>query len=643
MNEIRLLDKETIDKIAAGEVVERPSSIVKELLENAIDAKASCVSVEIKNGGIDLIRVTDNGSGIAKDQIPKAFMRHATSKINSADDLSFVTTLGFRGEALSSICAVSRLELCSKSKDSITGAIYKAEGSRELSLEDAGLPDGTTIIVRDLFYNVPARKKFLKSAKTEAAYISEIIEKIALSHPDISVKFINNGDVKLLTSGRGDLKDTIYSVFGRGIASSLLKVNASSDCLSVNGYIGKPEVARQSRTLENYFLNGRFIKDKAVSKALEDAYRGYQMKGTFPFSCFNIIMEPELIDVNVHPSKLEVKFFDTERVYDSVYTILSGIIRERENIPSFTIGPKAEKAEASEPLHDAASGKMPGNPENKKTDGAPPEDNYGFEPTEQVYLNAPEKEAYCKKTSSKTGAPEPFETNRIEKTKVFREPSDTYKIRPDDEKYEQNTIFGSKFISEEARPDIKLVGCVFNTYWIAEYNDQMYIIDQHAAHEKVLYEQFMERIRKDKLFSQQISPPVIISLSAPEENTLNRYMDYFTRLGFEVSHFGGREYAISAVPASLYSSIDDKELFSSCLDELSRLGNSKDPEILLDRVAAAACKAAVKGGNRLTSVEAGQLITSLLSLDNPYNCPHGRPTIITMSKYEMERKFKRII
>ena len=613
MNEIRLLDKETIDKIAAGEVVERPSSIVKELLENAIDAGASCISVEIKNGGTELIRVTDNGSGIAKDQIPKAFMRHATSKINTADDLSFIRTLGFRGEALSSICAVSRLELCSKSKDSITGAIYRAEGSKELSLEDAGLPDGTTIIVRDLFYNVPARKKFLKSAKTEAAYISEIIEKIALSHPDISVKFINNGDVKLLTSGRGELKDTVYSVFGREISSSLLEVNDSSDCLSVNGYIGKPEVARQSRALENYFLNGRFIKDKAVSKALEDAYRGYQMKGTFPFSCINIIMEPELIDVNVHPSKLEVKFFDAERVYDSVYTILSGIIKERENIPSFTIGTKARI----------------------------PQDDH----EKEAYYEKPLSKAKepDEKPSSKTKAPEPFETNRIEKTKVFREPSDAYKVQSGNEKYGQSTVFGNKFISEEARPDIKLIGCVFNTYWIAEYDDRMYIIDQHAAHEKVLYEQFMERIKKDRLFSQNISPPIIVTLSAPEENTLDRYKEYFTRLGFEVSHFGGREYAISAVPASLYSSIDDKELFSACLDELSGLGNSKDPEVLLDRVAAAACRAAVKGGNRLSSVEAEQLITSLLSLDNPYNCPHGRPTIITMSRYEMERKFKRII
>ena len=613
MNEIRLLDKETIDKIAAGEVVERPSSIVKELLENAIDAGASCISVEIKNGGTELIRVTDNGSGIAKDQIPKAFMRHATSKINTADDLSFIRTLGFRGEALSSICAVSRLELCSKSKDSITGAIYRAEGSKELSLEDAGLPDGTTIIVRDLFYNVPARKKFLKSAKTEAAYISEIIEKIALSHPDISVKFINNGDVKLLTSGRGELKDTVYSVFGREISSSLLEVNDSSDCLSVNGYIGKPEVARQSRALENYFLNGRFIKDKVVSKALEDAYRGYQMKGTFPFSCINIIMEPELIDVNVHPSKLEVKFFDAERVYDSVYTILSGIIKERENIPSFTIGTKARI----------------------------PQDDH----EKESYYEKPISKARepDEKPSSKTKAPEPFETNRIEKTKVFREPSDAYKAQPGNEKYEQSTVFGNKFISEEARPDIKLIGCVFNTYWIAEYDDRMYIIDQHAAHEKVLYEQFMERIKKDRLFSQNISPPIIVTLSAPEENTLDRYKEYFTRLGFEVSYFGGREYAISAVPASLYSSIDDKELFSACLDELSGLGNSKDPEVLLDRVAAAACRAAVKGGNRLSSVEAEQLITSLLSLDNPYNCPHGRPTIITMSRYEMERKFKRII
>ena len=606
MNEIKLLDKDTIDKIAAGEVVERPSSVVKELLENSVDSGASAISVEIKNGGTDLIRVTDNGSGIERDQIKKALLRHFTSKIKDAGDLSCVKTLGFRGEALSSICAVSRFEILTKTAESITGTIYRTNGGTEGDLKEAGLPDGTTVIVRDLFYNVPARLKFLKSAKTEGGYISEIIEKLALSNPDISFKYTNNGQVKLITPGNGSLKDAVFSVFGRDISLNLLEVDAKDDLISIKGFIGKPQIARSGRMLENYFINGRYVKDKIVSKALEDAYYGYQMKGTFPFSCFNITIDPELIDVNVHPSKLEIKFFDSQRVYDSVYKIISQILHQRENIPEFTINIKQAEAEDADKEESCVSLKK-----------------------EEI---RPAKISY----------PEPFEAKRFSEQNIFFEKRDEYTAARSDEKYEQTTLFNNKFISEEAAARLKMIGQIFETYWIVEYAGKMYMIDQHAAHEKVLYEKFRSQIESGKAFSQSLSPAVIVTLSSPEEVIFNDNIEFFKKAGFEAEHFGRAEYALICVPSTLYSSVNEKDLFLDMLSELSQIGRIR-PETLLDRIAAAACKAAVKGNKTLTFKEARELINSLLSLENPYNCPHGRPTMISMSKYELDKKFKRII
>lgn len=609
MNEIRLLDKDTIDKIAAGEVVERPSSVVKELLENSIDSGASSVSVEIRNGGIDLIRVTDNGAGIPGNQIQKAVLRHCTSKISTAEDLSSVRTLGFRGEALSSICAVSRLEIMTKPAGALMGTIYKAEGGTELSLEDAGLPDGTTVVVRNLFYNVPARLKFLKSPRTEAGYVSEIIEKMALSYPEISFKYTNGGAVKLITPGRGSLKDAVYSVFGREISANLLEAGGSCGSIEIKGYIGKPEIARPARTLENYFINGRYVKDKVVSKAIEDAYSGYQMKGTFPFCCLNISLDPSLVDVNVHPAKLEVKFSDPQEVYESIYALLSPIISRRENIPLFTV-------------KDAAGTTRPSD------------------------SRAAEK--YTGKTLKRPESPEPFEAKRAEEKiaaqqNIFSDFAASYTVPPEDEKPEQSTIFDNKFVSESAVSKSRIIGQVFGTYWIVEYEDKMYIIDQHAAHEKVLYEKFMKQMEEGRAQSQKIYPGIIVSLSASEEITFNSYREYFEKTGFEAENFGGCEYLISAVPASLYSSVSAKDLFLDTLKDLSQPGGTGKSHVLLDRTASAACKAAVKGNNTMTLKEAQELVQSLLDLENPYNCPHGRPTIITMSKYELEKKFKRII
>ena len=603
MNEIHVLDKHTIDKIAAGEVIERPLNVVKELMENSIDAGATMLSVEIKDGGTSLIRITDNGSGIEKEQIQKAFLRHSTSKIQNADDLSFVTSLGFRGEALSSIAAVSKVELCTKVKDSMTGTIYRMQGGEELSIEEAGLPDGTTVIVKDLFYNTPARLKFLKSAQTEAGYILDMVNKIALSHPDIAIKLTSNGSVRLSTSENGEPKDAIYAVFGREITSHLLPISATEENINLTGYLAKPEISRANRNFELFFVNGRYVKDPIISSAIEEAYKGYQMKGSFPFTVLSIQIEPELMDVNVHPAKMEIRFYDNERVYSFIRDAVSDVITGRESIPSFTIG-KEEKPVA---------------------------------------------------VPSKPVTPEPFEVNRLSSENTFV-PTNTIPDTVSEEivypshidkdtiekDFQQTTLDEVAFISEQARKQHRLIGEILDTYWLVEFDDSLYIIDQHAAHEKVLYEKFMERLRSDQHYSQQLMPSMIVTLSPSEEEVLSKYQDEFRHVGFEFSHFGGSEYAISAVPADLYT-LDDAALFVSFLDELGQIKTSLSSEMLLDRIATAACKAAVKGGNRISFAEANALIDQLLSLENPYNCPHGRPTIISMSRYELERKFKRII
>ncbi len=597
MNIINVLDKNTIDKIAAGEVVDRPSSVVKELVENSIDAGASSISIEIKDGGISLIRITDNGVGIDPSQIDKVFLRHSTSKISKADDLSFINTLGFRGEALSSICAVSKMEFCTKTKDNLTGVIAKVNGGEILSISEAGLPDGTSVIVRDLFYNTPARLKFLKSPAKEADFVQDVVECIVLSHPEISFKFIVNGKVKILTSGNNQLKDTIYNVFGKDIARLIIPINASCDFLSIDGFISKPEFSRANRNFEIFFINGRYIKDKIISSAVEKAYSGYLMRGAFPFLVLNLKFEPELIDVNVHPSKMEIRFFDSERVFDIVYDFVLDALKQNENIPMVSIG----KKEVSKP-----------------------------------------------EVISSYNAPEPFEVNRINK---LMEESNYFESNDDVDSFEpiegpidfsQATLFDDSFLSSNARVKHKIIGCVFDTYWIVEYKDELYIIDQHAAHEKVLYEQFTKNIVDGKHPSQLLNPPIIISLSSSEESVLIKFMDEFKKLGFEINEFGGHEFAISEVPLDL-SSLNEKDLFLSFLNDVASESNSFSSELLTEKIASLACKAAVKGGMHLSLAEANNLIDELLSLDNPYNCPHGRPTIIRMSKSELERKFKRLV
>lgn len=608
MPNIAILNQETIDKIAAGEVVERPCSVVKELVENAIDAGSTAITVEIKEGGISFIRITDNGCGIERDQVAVAFYRHSTSKIRSAEDLLTVKSLGFRGEALSSISAVARVELITKTYDELTGTRYVIEGSKELSNEEIGAPDGTTFIVKDLFYNVPARRKFLKTAQTEGSYISDMVEKLALSHPDISFKFINNNQTKLHTSGNGNRKDIIYHIFGREISSSLLEVKHECEYFKVEGFIGKPVITRGNRNYENYFINGRYVKSNILSRAIEEAYKSFLMQHQYPFTVLYFTFFSEL-DVNVHPTKMELRFDNNNEIYvelcDTIYAILS----HKEMIPEVPVdstpAPKKIAHEYKEPIP---------------------------EPFEKRRINevraAESRSVYGQSVTSAAKAPE---------TSTAYEPAQVVTGT-------QQTLgdYDKVFLTESSKKQFSIIGQLFKTYWLIEFEDKLYIIDQHAAHEKVLYEKTMARLANKDFTSQRISPPIVMTLDARECEMLEKYRPQIEQFGYEVEHFGGKEYMISAIPDNLFN-IDMKDLFIEMLDDFSNVTGRQTPDIITEKVASMSCKAAVKGNDKLTLPEINKLIDELLSLDNPYNCPHGRPTIISMSKYEIEKKFKRIV
>lgn len=618
MPNIAILNQETIDKIAAGEVVERPCSVVKELVENAIDAGSTAITVEIKEGGISFIRITDNGCGIERDQVAIAFYRHSTSKIRSAEDLLTVKSLGFRGEALSSISAVARVELITKTYDELTGTRYVIEGSKELSNEEIGAPDGTTFIVKDLFYNVPARRKFLKTAQTEGSYISDMVEKLALSHPDISFKFINNNQTKLHTSGNGNRKDIIYHIFGREISSSLLEVKHECEYFKVEGFIGKPVITRGNRNYENYFINGRYVKSNILSRAIEEAYKSFLMQHQYPFTVLYFTFFSEL-DVNVHPTKMELRFDNNNEIYvelcDTIYAILS----RKEMIPEVPVdstpAPKKIVHEYKEPIP---------------------------EPFEKRRINevraAESRSVYGQSVTSAVkdySAIEP--AVKTPKTSTAYEPAQVVTGT-------QQTLgdYDKVFLTESAKKQFSIIGQLFKTYWLIEFEDKLYIIDQHAAHEKVLYEKTMARLANKDFTSQRISPPIVMTLDARECEMLEKYRPQIEQFGYEVEHFGGKEYMISAIPDNLFN-IDMKDLFIEMLDNFSNATGRQTPDIITEKVASMSCKAAVKGNDKLTLPEINKLIDELLSLDNPYNCPHGRPTIISMSKYEIEKKFKRIV
>lgn len=618
MPNIAILNQETIDKIAAGEVVERPCSVVKELVENAIDAGSTAITVEIKEGGISFIRITDNGCGIERDQVAVAFYRHSTSKIRSAEDLLTVKSLGFRGEALSSISAVARVELITKTYDELTGTRYVIEGSKELSNEEIGAPDGTTFIVKDLFYNVPARRKFLKTAQTEGSYISDMVEKLALSHPDISFKFINNNQTKLHTSGNGNRKDIIYHIFGREISSSLLEVKHECEYFKVEGFIGKPVITRGNRNYENYFINGRYVKSNILSRAIEEAYKSFLMQHQYPFTVLYFTFFSEL-DVNVHPTKMELRFDNNNEIYvelcDTIYAILS----HKEMIPEVPVdstpAPKKIVHEYKEPIP---------------------------EPFEKRRINevraAESRSVYGQSVTSAVkdySAIEP--AAKAPETSTAYEPAQVVTGT-------QQTLgdYDKVFLTESSKKQFSIIGQLFKTYWLIEFEDKLYIIDQHAAHEKVLYEKTMARLANKDFTSQRISPPIVMTLDARECEMLEKYRPQIEQFGYEVEHFGGKEYMISAIPDNLFN-IDMKDLFIEMLDDFSNSTGRQTPDIITEKVASMSCKAAVKGNDKLTLPEINKLIDELLSLDNPYSCPHGRPTIISMSKYEIEKKFKRIV
>ena len=650
MPQIALLSQETIDKIAAGEVIERPSSVVKELVENAIDAGSSAVTVEIKEGGISFIRISDNGCGIEREQIPLAFLRHSTSKIKSVEDLFTVTSLGFRGEALSSIAAVSQVELITKTNGDFTGSRYLIEGSKEVSLEEIGAPDGTTFIVRNLFYNTPARKKFLKSAQTEGTYIHELMQRMILSHPDVAFKFIMNNQVKLQSSGNGNIKDIIYHLYGRDITKALLPIAHESELFKVSGFIGKPMISRGNRGYELYFVNGRFIRSQILSKAIEDAFKPFLMQHQYPFTVLYFEIDSSLLDVNVHPTKMELRFSNQQELYREVQSILSASLVHRDIIPEVPVDtPKKNEMEAPkiekvmpEPfeqkrLEEIRKAVRKDSPyEVKYPDRQPERRGTWAAPGETCHAKShPEHKPPVKEqlhASEVTGT----EKELAKEAYVLRE-EETYGAKPEGS-YEQGSFF-----KEEEMAKQKIIGQLFDTYWLVEYNDRLFIVDQHAAHEKVMYEKLKKQFEKKEFTSQAISPPIVITLSMRETEILERFKEQFTKLGFEIEHFGGAEYSICGVPGNLYR-LNTRDVLIEMLDELTDgISERATADVILDKIASMSCKAAVKGSQRLSLPEMEQLMKDLMKLDNPYNCPHGRPTIIAMSKYEIEKKFKRIV
>lgn len=729
MPNIHVLDQSTINKIAAGEVIERPASVVKELLENAVDAKATAVTVEIRDGGISFIRVTDNGCGIPREELPLAFLRHSTSKIQSVEDLFTISSLGFRGEALSSIAAVSQVEVITKTAGSLTGTRYQIEGGLETGCEEIGSPDGTTFIVRNLFYNTPVRKKFLKTAATEGAHVADLVEKIALSHPEISIRFIQNNQNKLHTSGNHNVKDIIYTVFGREIAASLLPVDKAGEAVSVKGFIGKPVIARNNRNFENYFINGRYIKSGIICKAIEEAYKPYMMQHKYPFTLLHFTIEPEFLDVNVHPTKMELRFRDSELMFRMVRDALSQALDHRELIPQVELEEKSSFGALREGRR-AQSGKPElsmGRASQRRQEEVPAGGNIGFQPRpkdsvwsgessraagarqiqpefgllksketkvselrplkqegtrelefgplkqeearkpglrplRQTETKEPElknlEESVCVvkderavygSTNSSSSDEKRREVNEeltalllgSRETAVPIEPQTEEKCE-EEKQGQQMDLFEEKLLDEKSRSRHKLIGQLFDTYWLVEFNQSLYIIDQHAAHEKVLYEKTMATLKTRQYTCQMVNPPIILTLGSREQVMLQQNLRYFTDIGFEIEPFGGREFAVRGVPDNLFS-IAKKDLLMEMIDGLSEDGMAGNPDMIYEKVASMSCKAAVKGNHHMSAAEADRLIDQLLELDNPYACPHGRPTIVSMTKYELEKKFKRIV
>ena len=645
MAKIQLLDQKTIDNIAAGEVIERPASVVKELVENAVDAKANAVTVEIKDGGMTLIRVTDNGIGIPKDQVKTAFLRHATSKIRSVEDLLSVSSLGFRGEALSSISAVAQVELVTKTAESFSGVSYKIYGGEEEAFDDIGAPDGTTFLVKNLFYNTPARRKFLKSATTEAGYVEQMMVHIALSHPEISFKFIHNNKNKIYTNGNCKVKDIIYHIYGRDVAGALIPLEAQNEDVKVTGFVAKPYVSRGNRNYESYFINGRYIKSSIIYKAIEEGYRTFTMKHRYPFVCLDFKIDQELLDVNVHPTKMEIRFRNGREIYELVVDAVRAALLQKDLVqdvlretPKKKELPKTKEVKKPEPFE-----------VNRRKEEVQKVDQQGqgvqqqVEKQRQAVQQQIEKPSHpVKKTltasesSKNTKKPTYAGLNYNTQKKEFPQ------YKTDELSSNQMTLREDPVFSVQARPDRKILGQLFKTYWLIEYEDQLFIMDQHAAHEKVNYERLMKNFKEKEIYSQRLEPPMVVTVSMTEAEALTRYKDAFAGLGFTIESFGGNEYCIREVPANLYG-IGERDLFMELLDAVSQENGTLDTEVIASKIATMACKMSIKGNQRVSLMEVEHLLDELMKLENPYQCPHGRPTIIKMSKYEIDKKFKRIV
>lgn len=657
MAKIQLLDQKTIDNIAAGEVIERPASVVKELVENAVDAKANAVTVEIKDGGMTLIRVTDNGIGIPKDQVKTAFLRHATSKIRSVEDLLSVSSLGFRGEALSSISAVAQVELVTKTAESFSGVSYKIYGGEEEAFEEIGAPDGTTFLVKNLFYNTPARRKFLKSATTEAGYVEQMMVHIALSHPEISFKFIHNNKNKIYTSGNGKVKDIIYHIYGRDVAGALIPVEAQNDDVKVTGFVAKPYVSRGNRNYESYFINGRYIKSSIIYKAIEEGYRTFTMKHRYPFVCLDFKINQELLDVNVHPTKMEIRFRNGREIYELVVDTVRAAILQKDLVqdvlretPKKKEQPKTKEAKKPEPFE-----------VNRRKEELQKNSVTVQKDLQQTKLQQQElQQKQIQQEQIQQEQVQPEQSKSSKKIQTTRESSKNVKkptyaglnyntqtkefpqYKTDELSSNQMTLREDPVFSVQARPDRKILGQLFKTYWLIEYEDQLFIMDQHAAHEKVNYERLMKNFKEKEIYSQRLEPPMVVTVSMMEAEALERYKDAFAGLGFAIESFGGNEYCIREVPANLYG-IGERDLFMELLDAVSQENGTLDTEVIASKIATMACKMSIKGNQKVSLMEVEHLLDELMELENPYQCPHGRPTIIKMSKYEIDKKFKRIV
>ena len=684
---IKVLDRVVIDKIAAGEVIERPASIVKELVENSVDSGASMITVEIKDGGKELIRVTDNGMGIPADEVPVAFARHATSKLTQVEDLEAIDTLGFRGEALSSISAVTETEMITKTRESMEGVKYVIHGGKEIEKVSIGAPEGTTIICRNLFYNTPARLKFLKTGMTEASYINDIISRIALSHPDISFKFINNGRIVVDTSGNGKLSDVIYSIYGKDISKNLLPVDYSDERgIKISGYIGKPFICKGNRSFETYFVNKRYISQSLVNRAIEEAYKTYIMLHKFPFTVLFIDADQSMCDINIHPAKREFKYEDEKALFSAVYHSVFDALSDKEHIPDTSESYKLDsrpvgKKEVNEPSGVSKYGVNPNRVQNTNpTSSIKPNVsdikssgnlNAASSASTQTIPTMMKKEttdgysilekllpqSYRDKLSEKTDL---SDNNALEDKKStdtatsvnsFNKTVDSFKISDNtvnnvsdnkNVKYEQQTLTDERYLSEAAKPKIKIIGQVFDTYWITQYEDAMYLMDQHAAHEKVNYERFLKDFKNREIISQNLMPPEVVTLSPVEKSAVLQNIEKLNETGFEVEDFGGNEVILKTIPINMVG-LDGRDIFLEIADYISKGIDNVTEDIFVKKIATMGCKAAIKGNQRISLSEAETLINELFTLDNPYTCPHGRPTVIKVTKTELDKKFKRIV